>query len=134
MDQLSPFHDSARVPAVVVPFDQPPTATQAELEVHCTERRTTSLAPAGSGVDNDTHSTPSQRSERALPLPPTAMQKELEVQSVASRTLPLADAVGRTPTVRALGPAGDAAAAAAGQTTVRTSATAASVPAPRRAR
>jgi hypothetical protein len=31
MDQLSPFHDSARVPAVVVPFDQPPTATQAEL-------------------------------------------------------------------------------------------------------
>src|SRR6516162_8086805 len=73
MLQRVPSHRSASVPAA-----EPPTAVQAEDDVHVTPDRNT---PAGLGADWICHLLPFHRSASALPAgdPPTAVHADRDV-------------------------------------------------------
>ena len=80
--QAVPFHRSASGPA-----SEPPTAVQAEGDVHATPAR---KAPAGLGVGWTRHVLPSHRSASALPGvpgadPPTAVHAVGEVHHTPTR-------------------------------------------------
>jgi hypothetical protein len=74
MLHVVPSHRSASVPAA-----EPPTAVQAEDDVHATPDKN---APAGLGADWIRHLLPFHRSASALPAgdPPTAVHADRDVQ------------------------------------------------------
>src|SRR6516164_5529046 len=85
MPQVVPSHCSASVPAA-----EPPTAVQAEDDVHATPDRN---APAGLGADCICQLLPFHRSARALPaadlltVTPTAAQADGDTQDTPNRVL-----------------------------------------------
>jgi hypothetical protein len=95
MLQLVPFHRSARVLALGVKALEPPTAVQADADVHETPL---SVAPPwdGLGVGWMLQRVPFHRSARVVPsaLPPTAVHAEGEVHDTLLRAPPARLGVG----------------------------------------